>query len=234
MLKNMITAGANAITAQKAHLDALNVFPVPDGDTGTNMSFTVMAAAKGAREITTNNVADVAKAASGGALRGARGNSGVILSQLFRGFAKGVEGNATANTTILAQALVKSSETAYRAVMKPKEGTMLTIGREVGEKAAAIAPAVDDIIAFLKEVIKHGKEVLKKTPDMLPALKQAGVVDSGGKGIIVFLKVRLHVPNKGLLYLKPQPQQTTRARLIFLPHTISILTTSPSYTARNF
>jgi hypothetical protein len=150
------------------------------------MSFTVEAAAKEVAAVTVNDASAVAKAASNGSLRGARGNSGVILSQLFRGFAKGMDGQAVATTAALAQAFVQASETAYRAVMKPKEGTMLTIGREIGAKAAEIAPNVDDVIKFLKDIIKHSEDVLKRTPDMLPALKQAGVVDSGGKGIVEF------------------------------------------------
>ena len=187
-LRKLIIGGANELIRNINPLNALNVFPVPDGDTGTNMSHTVLAAAKEAAKQSNPNIADVAKAASNGALRGARGNSGVILSQLFRGFAKGLEGKSTATSADLADALSKSSEMAYKAVMKPKEGTMLTIGRAFAEGAHEIAYEQDDIETCLEFVIKHANEVLAKTPDMLPALKEAGVVDSGGMGLICFLQ----------------------------------------------
>jgi len=211
MLKNMFTAGANRLVEQKEMLDALNVFPVPDGDTGTNMSFTVLAAAKETAACA-NSTAVVAKAASSGSLRGARGNSGVILSQLFRGFAKGVEGHETIDTVIFAQALNKASETAYRAVMKPKEGTMLTIGRELGEKAMVVASSEKNIIEFLKLVLKHGDEILKKTPDMLPVLKQAGVVDSGGKGLLEFWEGALACAEAGFIVPEISSPKTTGAK----------------------
>jgi len=188
ILRKLIIGGANAVTANTAALNALNVFPVPDGDTGTNMAHTVRAAAQEVLKQSSPSVADVSKAASNGALRGARGNSGVILSQLFRGFAKGLEGKAVANSEDLAEALAKSSEMAYKAVMKPKEGTMLTIGRAASEAAFEIAFENDDIAECLKFIIKRTEEVLAQTPEMLPALKQAGVVDSGGMGIVDFLK----------------------------------------------
>ena len=188
ILRKMIIGGANEVTRNMANLDALNVFPVPDGDTGTNMSHTVMSAAKEAYKLSTPSVSDVAKAASGGALRGARGNSGVILSQLFRGFAMGLEGKTVATAEDLAIALAKSTEMAYKAVMKPKEGTMLTIARAFSEAAAETCFDEDDIGTCLKFVIDHGNEVLAKTPDMLPVLKQAGVVDSGGMGLVYLLQ----------------------------------------------
>jgi len=188
ILRKLIIGGANEVTKNTATLNALNVFPVPDGDTGTNMAHTVRAAAGEVLKQSSPSVADVSKAASNGALRGARGNSGVILSQLFRGFAKGLEGKSTVNSEDLAEALAKASEMAYKAVMKPKEGTMLTIGRAAGEAAFEIAFDNDDIGECLEFVIKRTDEVLAKTPDMLPALKQAGVVDSGGMGIICFFK----------------------------------------------
>ena len=188
ILRKMIIGGANEVTKSTATLNALNVFPVPDGDTGTNMAHTVRAAAGEVLKQSSPSVADVSKAASNGALRGARGNSGVILSQLFRGFAKGLEGKSTANSHDLAEALAKASEMAYKAVMKPKEGTMLTIGRAASEAAFEIAFDNEDIGECLEFVIKRTDEVLAKTPDMLPALKQAGVVDSGGMGIICFFK----------------------------------------------
>lgn len=188
LLKNMITAGANEITESTPSLNALNVFPVPDGDTGTNMGHTVRAAAKEAIAQSSPNIADVAKAASNGALRGARGNSGVILSQLFRGFARGLEGKSVANAEDLAVALAKSSEMAYKAVMKPKEGTMLTIGRAAAEAAHEIAFDEEDINKCLAFIIEKSDKTLARTPQMLPVLKQAGVVDSGGMGIVLFLK----------------------------------------------
>ena len=187
-LRKMIIGGANELIRNINPLNALNVFPVPDGDTGTNMSHTVLAAAKEAAKQSNPNIADIAKAASNGALRGARGNSGVILSQLFRGFAKGLEGKSTATSMDLADALSKSSEMAYKAVMKPKEGTMLTIGRAFAEGAHEIAYEEKDIEKCLEFVIKHSNDVLAKTPDMLPALKEAGVVDSGGMGLVCFLQ----------------------------------------------
>ena len=187
-LRNMIVGGANEVTECTAALNALNVFPVPDGDTGTNMGHTVRAAAKEAIAQSSPDIAAVAKAASNGALRGARGNSGVILSQLFRGFARGLEGKTTAKSEDLAEALAKSSEMAYKAVMKPKEGTMLTIGRAAAESAHEIAFDEEDIVECLKFVIEKSDQMLARTPQMLPALKQAGVVDSGGMGIVCFLK----------------------------------------------
>ena len=188
ILKKMIIGGANEITIGTGKLNALNVFPVPDGDTGTNMGHTVRAAALEAIKVSSPSVSDIAKAASGGALRGARGNSGVIFSQFFRGFAKGLEGKSVANAEELAEALAKSSEAAYKAVMKPKEGTMLTIGRAVAEAAVEATFDSDDIAACLRHIIKKADETLAKTPDMLPVLKQAGVVDSGGMGVVFFLK----------------------------------------------
>ena len=192
ILKKMIIGGANEITIGTSKLNALNVFPVPDGDTGTNMGHTVRAAALEAIKVSSPSVSDIAKAASGGALRGARGNSGVIFSQFFRGFAKGLEGKSVANAEELAEALAKSSEAAYKAVMKPKEGTMLTIGRAVAEAAVEATFDSDDIEACLKHIIKKADETLAKTPDMLPVLKQAGVVDSGGMGVVFFLKGALN------------------------------------------
>ncbi|MDR0272817.1 MAG: DAK2 domain-containing protein [Clostridiales bacterium] len=209
ILKNMIVGGANEVTENTASLNALNVFPVPDGDTGTNMGHTVRAAAKEAIAQLTPNIATVAKAASNGALRGARGNSGVILSQLFRGFAKGLEGKSVANSENLAEALAKSSEMAYKAVMKPKEGTMLTIGRAMAEAAHEIAFDEDDIAECLRFVVEKSDQMLARTPQMLPALKQAGVVDSGGMGIVLFLKGALRaLETKGDISLLDQPAET--------------------------
>lgn len=187
-LGRMIVAGANELAANKQLVDAMNVFPVPDGDTGTNMSLTVMAAAREAEKKGSLMAADVTKAASGGALRGARGNSGVITSQLFRGFAKGLEGLEEAGVKELAAAAEQAVKTAYKAVMKPKEGTILTVARGCAEAAGKLAAETEDIEAFLKGVIAHGHTVLAQTPDMLPVLKQAGVVDAGGRGLLYILE----------------------------------------------
>ena len=186
ILRKMMICGANNLTRNSQELDALNVFPVPDGDTGINMSHTVQAAAKEAEKLNTPNIHEVARAASGGALRGARGNSGVILSQLFRGFAKGLEGKSVANSGELAEALAESARMAYRAVMKPKEGTILTIAKALGE--CAKEADMPDIESGLRKVIEGAAKVLEDTPNMLPELKQAGVVDSGGKGLIYFME----------------------------------------------
>ena len=187
-LKRLIIAGANNLQRNKDLVDELNVFPVPDGDTGTNMSLTVLSAAREVEKATSNVLYDVAKAAANGSLRGARGNSGVILSQLFRGFAKGLEGHNELTSSVLANAFKQASETAYKAVMKPKEGTILTVAREMGEKAVQIQSQYEDIEVLFEKIIQYGNEVLKKTPDMLPVLKQAGVVDAGGKGLLFILE----------------------------------------------
>ena len=187
-LGRMIIAGANELAANKQLVDAMNVFPVPDGDTGTNMSLTVMAAAREAEKKGSLMAADVTKAASSGALRGARGNSGVITSQLFRGFAKGLEGMEEAGVKELAAAAEQAVKTAYKAVMKPKEGTILTVARGCAEAAAKLAEETEDIEAFLKGIIAYGHEVLAQTPEMLPVLKQAGVVDAGGRGLLYILE----------------------------------------------
>ena len=187
-LGRMIIAGANELAANKQLVDAMNVFPVPDGDTGTNMSLTVMAAAREAEKKGSLMAADVTKAASSGALRGARGNSGVITSQLFRGFAKGLEGMEEAGVKELAAAAEQAVKTAYKAVMKPKEGTILTVARGCAEAAEKLSHETDDIETFLTGIIKYGHEVLAQTPEMLPVLKQAGVVDAGGRGLLYILE----------------------------------------------
>lgn len=187
-LKKFIICGANKLNKNKHNVDALNVFPVPDGDTGTNMSLTILAAAKEVAQINSPNIHDVAKALSSGSLRGARGNSGVILSQLFRGFCKSLEGKDIANAKDIAEAFTKGMETAYRAVMKPKEGTILTVSKAISEKALDMANKTEDIVEMMKEVISYGNIVLDKTINMLPELKQAGVVDAGGKGLLTILE----------------------------------------------
>ncbi len=187
LLKNMIIAGSNNLEKNRELLNALNVFPVPDGDTGNNMSLTVLAAAKEVSKADSPNISDIAKAASSGALRGARGNSGVIVSQLFRGISKGIDGAAVADAKTVVDAFVLSTETAYKAVMKPKEGTILSVARAVSERAIEIFQETDDIETILEESIKAGYVMLEKTTEMLPALKQANVVDSGGKGLMCVL-----------------------------------------------
>lgn len=188
MLKKAFLAGAQGLEAKKEWINELNVFPVPDGDTGTNMSMTIMAAAKEVAALENPTMDTLAKAISSGSLRGARGNSGVILSQLFRGFTKEIKTVDVITTTVLADAFVRATETAYKAVMKPKEGTILTVAKGMAEKALELAPETEDVIAFAKGVIEHGDYVLSQTPELLPILKQAGVVDSGGQGLIQVMK----------------------------------------------
>ena len=190
MLAKMFLSGAKNLEAKKEWINELNVFPVPDGDTGTNMTMTIMSAAKEVSNLGDNaSMEAICKAISSGSLRGARGNSGVILSQLLRGFTKVVKQHDEVDVAILAEAFDKAVETAYKAVMKPKEGTILTVAKGAGEKAHELAvEGTTDIAYFCDEVIKYADEVLAKTPDMLPVLKQAGVVDSGGQGLVQVLK----------------------------------------------
>lgn len=184
----MFLDGAKNLEAKKEWINELNVFPVPDGDTGTNMSMTIMSAAKAVSELENPTMKELAKAISSGSLRGARGNSGVILSQLFRGFTKVIAEYDELDVVILTEAMQKAVETAYKAVMKPKEGTILTVAKGAANKALELCDDTDDIVFFVDEVIKEADHVLSKTPDMLPVLKQAGVVDSGGQGLVQVLK----------------------------------------------
>ena len=188
MLSKMFLAGAANIEAKKEFINELNVFPVPDGDTGTNMSLTIMAAAKEVAAINKPTMESLAKAISSGSLRGARGNSGVILSQLFRGFTKAIKETKEIDVLTLANALDKAKDTAYKAVMKPKEGTILTVAKGIAEKGLELAAIVDDLEEFIPQVLEHAEYVLSKTPEMLPVLKEAGVVDSGGQGLLEVLK----------------------------------------------
>ncbi len=189
MLAKMFLAGAKNLEAKKEWINELNVFPVPDGDTGTNMTMTIMAAAAEVQNLGDNlNMTSLAKAISSGSLRGARGNSGVILSQLFRGFTKGISKHEELDIVILSDAFQKAVETAYKAVMKPKEGTILTVAKGGADKALELIGETDDLTVFLDKVIKHADYVLSQTPEMLPVLKQAGVVDSGGQGLVTVLK----------------------------------------------
>lgn len=188
VLAKMFLAGAKNLDAKKEWINELNVFPVPDGDTGTNMSMTIMSAAKEVSALENPDMKSLAKAISSGSLRGARGNSGVILSQLFRGFAKVIAEYDVIDVNVLCDALQKAVETAYKAVMKPKEGTILTVAKGGADKALELVDETDDLVFFIEEVIKEADLVLAKTPDMLPVLKQAGVVDSGGQGLVQVLK----------------------------------------------
>lgn len=189
MLAKMFLAGAKNLESKKEWINELNVFPVPDGDTGTNMTLTIMSAAKDVAAMENPDMLSLCKAISSGSLRGARGNSGVILSQLFRGFTKSIREKDTLDVPVLADAFEKAVETAYKAVMKPKEGTILTVAKGVYTRARELAEdGCTDLNLFLEEVIKHGDVVLEQTPELLPVLKQAGVVDSGGQGLMQVLK----------------------------------------------
>lgn len=188
LVAKMFLAGAKNLESKKEWINELNVFPVPDGDTGTNMSMTIMSAAKEVSALSNPSMEQLAKAISSGSLRGARGNSGVILSQLFRGFCKVIKTEDELTVSILAEACQKAVETAYKAVMKPKEGTILTVAKGAADKALELADETDDLVYFCDEIIKEAEYVLSQTPEMLPVLKQAGVVDSGGQGLVQVLK----------------------------------------------
>ena len=187
MLQKMFLAGAANLEAKKEVINELNVFPVPDGDTGTNMTLTIMSAAKEVKAIENPDMLSTAKAISSGSLRGARGNSGVILSQLLRGFTKEIRDYDEIDVPILARACERATATAYKAVMKPKEGTILTVAKGIAQKAGELAETTEDLEIFIPEIIRYAEEVLAQTPEMLPVLKEAGVVDSGGQGLIEIL-----------------------------------------------
>ena len=188
LLQKMFLAGAANLEAKKEFINELNVFPVPDGDTGTNMTLTILSAAKEVKALENPDMVAIAKAISSGSLRGARGNSGVILSQLLRGFTKEIREHKEIDTITLAKACERATATAYKAVMKPKEGTILTVAKGASQKAAELAETTEDLDTFISEVINYAQEVLEKTPEMLPVLKEAGVVDSGGQGLLEVLK----------------------------------------------
>ncbi|MFQ9194193.1 MAG: DAK2 domain-containing protein [Candidatus Gastranaerophilaceae bacterium] len=188
LAQKMFLAGAKNLEAKKEWINELNVFPVPDGDTGTNMTMTIMSAAKEVAALENPDFVSLSKAISTGSLRGARGNSGVILSQLFRGFTKEVKNAEEINSTVLAKSFERAVETAYKAVMKPKEGTILTVAKGVADKTVELARKTDDLEVIIRGAIEYGDEVLNRTPEMLPILKQAGVVDSGGQGLMQVLK----------------------------------------------
>ena len=187
LLTKMFLAGAANLEAKKEYINELNVFPVPDGDTGTNMTLTIMSAAKEVQGLESADMTALAKAISSGSLRGARGNSGVILSQLLRGFTKEIKEHKEVDVQALASACERATATAYKAVMKPKEGTILTVAKGASEKAREMAETTNDLEVFIPEVIAYAKEVLSNTPEMLPVLKEAGVVDSGGQGLLEVL-----------------------------------------------
>lgn len=189
MVQRCFLAGAKRIEANKEYINELNVFPVPDGDTGTNMTLTIMSAAKEVSTLVNPTMEQVCKAISGGSLRGARGNSGVILSQLFRGLCKELREYQGISVTVFAVAFERAVETAYKAVMKPKEGTILTVARGGAERAKQLAEeGEEDILSFTEEVVRHMKDVLDITPELLPVLKEAGVVDSGGQGLLTIME----------------------------------------------
>ncbi len=187
LLKDMFTAGAHYLSAEKEHINELNVFPVPDGDTGTNMTMTIMSAVDALNAVDRPTMENISKAISSGSLRGARGNSGVILSQLFRGFTKVIRDFDELDAVTLATAMNRAVDTAYKAVMKPKEGTILTVAKSMALKAAELAPEAQDLERFFDDILEEGESTLARTPEMLPVLKEAGVVDSGGKGLLTVL-----------------------------------------------
>ncbi len=189
MLRKMFLTGAKNLELKKEWINELNVFPVPDGDTGTNMTMTIMSAAGAVTDLAEDaSIDQLAKAISGGSLRGARGNSGVILSQLLRGFTKGIRDHEELDVELISQAMQRAVETAYKAVMKPKEGTILTVAKSMAVKAEELALTVDDLREFFDEVVKDGQATLARTPEMLPVLKEAGVVDSGGQGLMTVIE----------------------------------------------
>ena len=188
LLQKMFLAGAANLEAKKEFINELNVFPVPDGDTGTNMTLTILSAAKEVKALENPDMVAIAKAISSGSLRGARGNSGVILSQLLRGFTKEIREHKEIDTITLAKACERATATAYKAVMKPKDGTILTVAKGASQKAAELAETTEDLDTFISEVINYAQEVLEKTPEMLPVLKEAGVVDSGGQGLLEVMR----------------------------------------------
>jgi DAK2 domain fusion protein YloV len=206
--KNMLISAANAVSAHKQEVNELNVFPVPDGDTGTNMSMTMNAAARELSKVEDGTVSDISEMAASSLLRGARGNSGVILSLLFRGIAKEFKDKVEITTTDLSAALQSGVDAAYKAVMKPAEGTILTVAREAAQAAAIAGESVkDDILFMLEAVVKEAKISLAKTPDLLPVLKKAGVVDAGGKGLVIIFEAMLEtLKNGGVVYLEAEQE----------------------------
>ena len=214
LLQKLFLAGANNISNNKEYINELNVFPVPDGDTGTNMTLTIMAAAADVREQTDPTIDTLAKAISGGSLRGARGNSGVILSQIFRGFCKDIRGKKELTLVDIVSGFERGVETAYKAVMKPKEGTILTVARGISEKATELLMEDEEypIVEFAEQVVAYGEDVLEHTPELLPVLAEAGVVDSGGQGLIEILHGVLIALKGGTVELADPGQPVRLAR----------------------
>ncbi|MCI9490599.1 MAG: DAK2 domain-containing protein [Dorea sp.] len=243
MLAKMFLAGAQSIEAKKEMINELNVFPVPDGDTGTNMSLTIMSAAKEVTALENPGMKELSKAISSGSLRGARGNSGVILSQLLRGFTKSIREESVIGTEALAAACQRARDTAYKAVMKPKEGTILTVASGIAEKAAEMALETDELEVFLPAVIDYAAEVLMKTPEMLPVLKEAGVVDSGGQGLLEIIRgaydaflgkevdYSVIAPAKSVSAAKAEPQETADIKFGYC--TEFIILTEREFTERD-
>lgn len=217
LLKKALSGAARLLEDNKEEVNSLNVFPVPDGDTGTNMVLTVKSALKQGLNVEENNASKIALAASQGSLMGARGNSGVILSQLFRGFANGLKGKETIDIKTLAEALKQAADTAYKAVMKPTEGTILTVARECGTFAMTISKEEKDLERFMQRVIEHGNETLRRTPDMLPVLKQAGVVDAGGKGLMYLFIGAYNALTNGESYIE-EPTEESIEELVKVEH----------------
>ena len=206
-LKNMIISGANNLENNKSMVNALNVYPVPDGDTGTNMALTMSAAVKEVINSKSDEIHTIIEAAANGSLMGARGNSGVILSQIFRGFAKGIKKSERLDSEAFANAFLEGSNTAYKAIMKPTEGTILTVIRETGEHAVKVAPLYASVLMLFDEIIEKANKVLDKTPEMLPVLKNAGVVDAGGKGLLCIIEGMHHCLKTGtVLELKDKSE----------------------------
>ena len=212
MISRMFIGGAKYLESQKELINELNVFPVPDGDTGTNMTLTIMSAAAALSQIEEPDMESFSKAVSQGSLRGARGNSGVILSQLLRGFTRGIRDYEELDTVIIAGAMTKAVYTAYKAVMKPKEGTILTVAKELSEKANNICEIKTDLTEFFEEVMEAGEAALENTPELLPVLKEAGVVDSGGKGLMTVLQGAVDVFNGKEVDLTVTPSAKTPER----------------------
>ena len=212
MISRMFIGGAKYLESQKELINELNVFPVPDGDTGTNMTLTIMSAAAALSQIEEPDMESFSKAVSQGSLRGARGNSGVILSQLLRGFTRGIRDYEELDTVIIAGAMTKAVYTAYKAVMKPKEGTILTVAKELSEKANNICEIKTDLTEFFEEVMEAGEAALENTPELLPVLKEAGVVDSGGKGLMTVLQGAVDVFNGKEVDLTVAPSAKTPER----------------------
>ena len=213
LLKDMVLSGAALLEKNKQSIDALNVFPVPDGDTGTNMSLTMVSAVKELMGVDSASASVVAQAVARGALKGARGNSGVILSQLFRGFSKALAGVEHIDSAAMAAALQGSVEAAYKAVMKPKEGTMLTVAKALADSAQQDAQEGKDLYTLMENLLTRGNEMLKRTPDMLPVLKQAGVVDAGGAGLLaIYLGFKMAIDGASPPCRTKTPSRTSKAR----------------------